>query len=188
MVTTTTGPTQRPITLQEAKTWCAVDSTDTDALIEMLIDSATEIAEEQTGLALGSRTLVEYFDTLSTPFELTVAPVTAIASIHYRDSTDGAYQVWSATNYDTDLISMPARIILKPNGTFPTVGAYGNAIKVTYTAGYSATNIPKRAKQLILLMVAKGYDNREDMEENESNNVRQRSANILIKQLQTVKI
>jgi len=188
MYVVTTGPTQRPITLAEAKTWVAVDTVDTDALIEMLIDSATEQVENLTELALGSRTLEEYFDCLKLPLELGISPVTAISLIEYRDDVDGTYQTWADTNYDTDLISMPARISLLPDGTAPTVGSYANAIRVTYTAGYTSTNMPKRAKQAISLLVADGYDNREDMEQNESNNVRQRSAAILMKQLSPRKI
>jgi len=188
MYVVTTGPTQRPITLQEAKTWVAVDTVDTDALIEMLIDSATEQVENLTGLALGSRELQEYFDVLTLPLELGVSPVTAISLIEYRDTSTGTYQTWASTNYDTDIINMPARIVLKPDGTAPTVGDYANAIRVTYTAGYTSANIPKRAKQAISLLVADGYDNREDMEQNESNNVRQRSAAIIMKQLAPRKI
>jgi hypothetical protein len=91
----------------------------------------------------------------------------------------GSYTVWSSSNYTTDLVSEPCRIVKKSTVTWPTVDVLTpNAVKVIYVAGATAaTGIPKTIMQAMLQKLAYQYENREDIPGGASN--RQRSADAL---------
>lgn len=160
----TTGPTSEPVTLLYVRNWLKMDEiSDDDAIIVSLMAAAREKIQLLSGRALMSQTIEEVFDRW--PFcgalELALSPVTAVASIQYRDD-NGTYQTLNATNYDVDLISATARIYRTPTGTLPIPGRFANAWKVTYTAGYaSAAEVPGVLKTAMAAQVCLDYSQRE---------------------------
>ena len=63
-----------PITLEDAKLHCRVDTAADDALINALITAATELAEQKTGRALMAQTWELTLDAFPEAFELTRVP------------------------------------------------------------------------------------------------------------------
>lgn len=184
----TSLPAALPVTVEEAKMHLRVDSTYEDSHIENLIRAATELAQYNTDRALITQTVEEYFDDLpyGRVIDLSLSPLQSVTSVSYMD-TAGAYQIFSSANYTVDTKSMPPRIVLNPNTSWPsTVGDFPNAIKVVYIAGDTTTAaVPDTIKQAILLQVGFLYQNREDMA---MRDYRTRSADWLLRKNRTTRI
>jgi uncharacterized phiE125 gp8 family phage protein len=91
---------------------------------------------------------------------LSRGPVQAVASVKYIDG-NGNEQTVTASDYRTDLVSEPSRIM--PNegwlGTKDTV----NAVIIRYTCGYTqASDVPANIKMAMLLMIGEMYEKRVD--------------------------
>lgn len=176
-----TAPVIFPFTTAEIKTWLKIPSSITveDALLLDLIKNAVAWAESLTGKALLTQTIEEYFDFLpcGNVLTLSLSPVQSLTSVSYISG--GSYSVWASSNYNTDLVSEPARIVLKSTGSWPTHDDQTpNAIKVIYIAGATASaGIPKTIMQAMLQKIAYMYENREDIPGGSLN--RQRSADAL---------
>lgn len=138
-----TAPVTEPITTAEAKTHLRVDISDDDTYIATLVTAARKRIEEFTGVRMVTQTLYWYLD--SFPCEdvlnIPVGPVTAVSSVKY--TPDGAAQeTFSAsTGYETDLVSLPARIALKSSQSWPsdTLNRV-NGVCVEFVAGYGAAS------------------------------------------------
>lgn len=179
----TTAPTVEPFTRAFVKTWLKIPASVTaeDTIVDELIISARSWAEHGTGRALMTQTIDEYYDCWpACGVRLSVAPVQSITSISYLSG--GTYTTWDAANYNTDVITEPARITLKNNGQVPNYDLNTtNAIKITYVAGATATTaIPRVTMQSMLQKIAFMYENREDMPLGGGNAARQRSADALL--------
>jgi uncharacterized phiE125 gp8 family phage protein len=162
-MTVTTAPTAEPVSLDEAKAQCAIDSEDFDGQLTLLIQAAREMVEADTDLRLMTQTLTLRLDQFPREIVIPVAPVTAVSSITYVDEA-GSTQTLSASVYRTDIYSRPARITLASSQSWPVPDLRPNAVVVTITAGYaSAALVPAVAKQAILLLVADWWKNRETM-------------------------
>ena len=176
-----TAPVLEPFTTAYVKTWLKIPSSVTveDTLLADMIQNARVWAEQITNKALLTQTIEEYFDywPCGGNISLSVSPVQSITSVSYMSG--GSYAVWTSTNYNTDLVSDPARVIKKQSSSLPTIDSYTtNAIKVIYVAGVTAaTAIPKTIMQAMLQKIAFMYENREDIPGGASN--RQRSADSL---------
>lgn len=182
---TTAGPAAEPVSLSFVRNYLKLDdNAEDDQIILLGMAAARRWAEDYTGRALMSQTIEQVWDGWPCGMVLDLArcPPTAVTSVQYRDS-DGDYQTWAADNYTLDEISEPARIVRKPNTSWPAHGQYPNAVKATYTAGCAtAEEVPDGIKQAMLLLVAFWYDNREDIPIGETNNPRLRSARWLLNQ------
>jgi hypothetical protein len=79
-------------------------------------------------------------------------------------TTGGAYTVFASSNYDVDIVSAPARIVLHSNATWPNAVLEANAVKAVYTVG-SATpaDVAASIRVAMRLLIAFWYENREDM-------------------------
>jgi len=172
-----TAPAKEPLTRQEVKDWLKISTTADDALIDLLIVSARKYAEKITGRALYTQTVEEYYDTWNYVLYMSITPVASVTSVQYKDE-NGTYQTWATTQYSTDLIGSPGRIVVTENGTFPDTGMFANAIKITYVSGQTSTaTIDADVKTAMLLKIAMWYENREDMRQGMAN---ERSADVLL--------
>jgi hypothetical protein len=63
-----------------------------------------------------------------------------------------------------DTFQKPGRLTLAFGKSWPTLYGNINDVTITYTAGYSSqsSGVPFQIRQAILMMIADGYDNRED--------------------------
>lgn len=154
------------VTLAEAKAHLRVDIPDEDPLIDAMITAATVYVEKQAGAFFVRRTATLKLDHAPTDVVLELPGgknnnVDGVA-VEYTDSNN-VTQSWSGSDYQVDYDSVPGRISPVPGKTWPAVGAgYINSFMVTYTPGMASeiTEVPKLAKQAILLVVDHWYRNR----------------------------
>jgi len=147
-----------PITLAETKEFIRVDNTADDLLIQMLLDSASEMAESYTNRLLYAREFQGLFDlncfiNNTYEFQIRRTPVNSISEF----STYLSGWIVS-TDYS-----------FKPTGTFPRIKLTSSLsvdadqpyqIKILFNAGEASLN--NIAKLAILEMVSFWYENRGD--------------------------
>jgi len=176
-----------PVTLDEMKNHLRVDFDDDDDLITALIVAARERAETITGRTITASSWVYYLD--SFPYEwytqhaparsnitavmewwansqliiLPKAPVLAVTSVAYLQDGSGTYTTLDPSQYTVDTVSKPCVLYPSSNFYWPNVWAVHNAVKISFTAGYSDANpVPEGIKVAIRMMVGYWYENRED--------------------------
>lgn len=166
-VVTRTTPATEPVSRTEAKTFLKLDGTDEDTLVDLLIRSAVETLERETGLALITQTITCRADTAPQlgPETLPVAPASVITSIQTLDADRTATTVDSNTYY-LDAAGRLPMLGLLADHLWPEVGAASGGFVVTYTAGYgaSSTSVPGDLRLAVLNLVAWHYQNRGDLQ------------------------
>lgn len=157
-----TAPASEPVTRAEAKTHLRESSTDEDDLIDGLIVAARKLVEAQTSRQLVTATWRLHLDCFPAgDIQIRKSPIASISSITYYD-TNGDSQTWASSNYETDLVSEPARIRPAYNVSYPsTRSGKPNAVTVQFVAGVAQGSVDQRAKQAILLLLSHWYENRE---------------------------
>ncbi len=160
----TTGPTEEPITLDDAKAHLRVDNDDAgeNAWITTAIQAAREQVENDTRRALFTQTLRLNLDQfpMSNAILIPRPPLQSVASITYVDS-DGATQTMSSSDYIVDTASEPGRVVLAYGKTWPTAREQANSVAVNFVAGWTAGTMPAAVKQLMYLWVGHWHENRE---------------------------
>jgi uncharacterized phiE125 gp8 family phage protein len=158
-----TAPTAEPVTKQELKDNLRLDNTEQDSLLDILISSARQAIEAKIHRTLINTVYVQYYDKFPVLIELYRPPVSAVASVKYYDS-DGNLQTVSASDYNVDYNSLPPRIVLAENATWPTVQTNKpSAVEIEYTAGYGAdeTAPPEALKQAVIMLASDIYEHPE---------------------------
>ncbi len=171
-----TAPAVEPLTLDDAKAQCRVETDDENGLLVTLIEASRQAAEAFTKRALIAQTwdlkLCGFFEgdyyqdgALWLPFP----PVSAVSAITYRD-TAGSTQTWSSSDYETDLPSGPtarrARIAPVFGESWPSTYDALNAVTVRFVCGYGTTaeSVPAGIRQGMQLLVAHWYARREPVQ------------------------
>lgn len=168
-------PACEPVSLVEAKAWCRVDSSDEDALLDLLIQSARERAEEITGRAFVQRQLEVAYDAFpenDAPIELPGAPLVSVEAIIYRD-TNGENQTLSGgspEDFIVDTTSHPGRISPLVGESWPNTQDRIGAVLVQFTCGYAFEGspsddaqraaLPATLRNWMQVRIASFYDNR----------------------------
>jgi hypothetical protein len=173
-----------PVSLADFKLWARTNDTADDTLIPALVTAASDKwTADTSGHVLCSATyrlrldgwpsryLDQYGDPAPFPYpvyqynpdtqlpSLTIniprAPVTAISLVEYLD-TSGSWQ--TLDGYSTDLVSVPARVVLPSN--LPTLHPTQRpSVRVTFTAGYAdANSIPAGAVVGVKLLANHWYN------------------------------
>lgn len=165
-----TGPTVEPITLTEAKKHLrlAVTSeeaaayTTEDDLLDRLITTARIQTEQEIGRRLITQTWEYYLDVWPGGDIVIPYPPLQSAEITYRLQGDTEYDN-TFTGFDTDTVSEPGRLTLKPGESWPAGTLYPDRpIKVTYVAGYGDTagDVPEGIRSAMLLKISDLYEHR----------------------------
>lgn len=175
------APALEPVTREEAKLWLRVSHIQEDLLIDSLIMSARIWCENYTHRAFVNRSCVLYVDGF--PYEypynqilLPLGAVQSITNIKYVALGDAisTLTTLAASQYQTDLISEPARVLPAALTYWPIV-QWGtpNVVQITYVAGYgaAATSVPEALKTAIKMLLANAYKNREPITETNVNEV-----------------
>jgi len=155
----TTEPAGVPISAEDAKKHAQVEHTDDDGYIALLIQAATNYAENYTGRAFFTQTLTHYVDAFPiTTFKLQRRPILSVASVTYVDA-NGATQTLAASQYK---LSIPQGIVERANGvSWPATRLEADAVLLAYVAGYGDQNaIPQALRQAIAMIVAHWYEAR----------------------------
>lgn len=157
-------PTEEPITLADAKLHLRVTASSEDTLINSLITTARQRAEELSMRSLVTRTLDLYVDTwpMCGFIVLPTPPVQSITSVTYTKS-DGTTGTMPSSDYY--LATASSKLVLKYGATWPGDELQPvEAIKVRYVAGYgAAADVPAWARHAMRLMVGHWYLNREEV-------------------------
>jgi uncharacterized phiE125 gp8 family phage protein len=155
--TETAAPSALAINLEDLKSHLRVTSNDEDGLLSIYAKAAAQLFETNTRRRLISRTFrweQPDFPTDCHGIELPFAPVSAVSSVQYYD-TAGTLTTWGASNYYLDTVSLPPRVTLRPNKTYPTVQHdRPNGVQVNFTAGYGANyqSVPEGIQWAVMLL------------------------------------
>lgn len=174
-------PGSLPVSVSDMRLYLKIDDSADDAVIDSLIQAATDAVEKYTGLALITRGCRAYLDawptdgtqkwwdglregadirSAKTDVALPCPPLQSVQSVtQFMD--DDTFSEYDAGNYYADALSFPGRIVIK-NGAPPQGTRAANAIAVDFTAGYGdeADDVPAPIRQAIRLIAAYLYDNR----------------------------
>lgn len=148
----TVEPLYEPISLEEARTWCRVDSDDTtqDAALRILIKAARRYAENRTGRAFIQRTYelrlsrwpaASVDGYVSTGFKLPFPPLRSVSSVKYLD-LDGTLQTLAADQYVVHTEREPGLILPAWQVTWPSNRVVPDGIRVVFVAGYAESGSP----------------------------------------------
>lgn len=158
-----TAPVITPFSLAEAKEHLRVFGTEDDFYIQTLIDVVVSAAENITRRSLYTTTWKLILDSFPChELLLPRPPLQSVTHIKYYD-TDEVQQTVDASNYQVDLISEPARIVLAYSSTWPTP-SYGriNSVEIQYVSGWAKRyDLPPGLKQAMLYHLSHLYDVRE---------------------------
>ena len=159
-ITVTVPPDDEPVTVDDAKDWARLTDASQDALVEALITEARARVESFCGRALLTQTIVQRYDCWPRYFELLRSPVQSVTSLQYID-TAGVTQTVGSSNYYTDLVSEPGRLVPVPSYSWPLLQeGRPNAVILTYVAGATdADDVPTTAKTAIKMLVRHWVDN-----------------------------
>lgn len=161
-----TPPAAEPVTLDEAKAQCRVDTTDEDITLTGLLRAARDKVESLTGFALLTQTWELVLDAWPRGIEITLPlpPLQSVTSITYRDSA-GVDHTFAPTSYAVATASIPGRVVLIKGQSWPTTELYPvEAIRVRFVAGWAAAaNVPEVLKLAIKLLVGHWFENREEV-------------------------
>jgi uncharacterized phiE125 gp8 family phage protein len=160
-----TGPTATPISIQEIRAQCRVDSADEDALLMAYVRSATDAIEEMTGLRLLDQTWeysIDAFPARCGWIRLPLAPLLALVSIVYQDST-GTVQTLSVDIYLIRGLgsAQPAQLILAPGKTWPSTWHGLGSVMIRFRAGWVDWNgVPEALRQAVMMLACHWFENR----------------------------
>lgn len=165
-LTQTAAPENEPVTTAEAKLHLRVDHSTDDDLIDILITAARRLVERESLHALITQTWCLYLPAwpAGTEIELPWPPLQSVTHIKYTDE-DGDVNTLSTDVYAVDTDSIPGRVYLKPDQSWPSDTLYpGNPIAITFDAGFGdeSTDLPAETIAAEKLLVAAMYENRGD--------------------------
>ena len=144
-----TAPAVEPVTVAEQKMHMRVDIDDDDTYIGVIITAARKNIEKLYGVRMVTQTWYYYLDAfpLSDVIDLPIGPVTSITSVKYTPAGESQETFSSSTGYETDTVSLPARIVLKDGQSWPsdTLNRV-HGVCIEFETGYLASSTLTTAK------------------------------------------
>lgn len=165
----TSGPTEEPVTVSEAKAHLRLDGAAEDILVASLIVTSRLHIEAALGLALITQgwrlTLDRWPETGEVRFPL--RPIQSITSVTVRAS-DGTPTAVSAESYILDGDARVPRLVPR-DGKWPAPGLAATGIEIEFTAGLAddaddADDVPEPIRHAVLLLVAHWHEHRDPLE------------------------
>ena len=157
------------ITTAEAKTHLRVTTSDDDAYIDALIIAARQMVEAHTRIKWASAEYYYWMDQFPGTDVIRLQDVgycrEAGFVIEYYD-TDGSLQTFAASNYTVTGKTVPPRIFLAKDSSWPSTATDRPGVRIHFNAGYTlATGMatPKPIIQAMLLIIGHLYENRQDV-------------------------
>jgi len=156
----TTSPPPNVVNLQDVKAYLRIESDATfdDAVINSMVETATEKVRSLTGRALLQTTYALSVNDFR-DIELPKPPFSSLVSITYIDK-NGAEQNLSSDLYRIDDAEEPTVIRFDRLGDLPVLDDQNPLpITINYTSGYSnSAEIPSPIKTYIMMIVGDLYD------------------------------
>jgi len=165
-----TPPVVEPVSIAEAKAHLVVETADDDALIATCLIAAREHAEGFCNRKFVTQTwqaLFSAFPASSTPdgqkdvyLELSRGNLAdPDVEVTYVDE-NGDVQTLDPSVYLVDDATVPARVRLAPDGSWPSVQTRWDAVRVEYIVGWEPEAVPSSVKQAIAILVSQMYEHR----------------------------
>ena len=159
-----------------------------DSEANEFIKEAREWVEEYTGIALIDQTWLLTLDSwpsgptpwwdgvrdgyipdlITDPHYVSIEmprwPLSSITTVNVYDENDDATAVVVVDTFFVDTNSLPGRITLKQNASWPVALRRTNAIEITFVAGYgaAASDVPSALVRAVKQLAASLYTNRGD--------------------------
>ena len=160
----TAGPASEPVSLDEAKAHCRIDTDAEDTLVSSLILAARLHVEQSLGLALIRQSWSLYLDRWpETPYvELPLAPLIGVDAVRLYSPT-GSFVTLDPGLFFADTVSRRPRLARGDAQCWPLPGRGINGIEIAFTAGHGAgaDDVPMPLRQAVKLLVAHWYEARE---------------------------
>lgn len=154
-------PASEPVTTAEAKVHLRVEHAADDGYIAELITAARELVEAQYDRTLVTTTItvtLPGFFCDGGPLRLPRGPLRSVTSISYLDSA-GDVVTLDPARYRVDATADPGTVTPAWGHAWPVARPIEAAVTVVYSAGYgAAADVPRRARQAVLMLVAHWYD------------------------------
>lgn len=164
-----TAPTEKPVSLTEAKAHLRVEHALDDAYITAAIDAATAEIDGRDGMlrrSLCTQTwdyFLSYFP-IHRRICLPFPPVQSIVHVKYFNEAN-VEQTFAPENYEVVTVAEQAYISLAYNASWPGTYDREQAVNIRYVAGYgAAADVPANIRSAILIRVGELYANRGDDE------------------------
>jgi uncharacterized phiE125 gp8 family phage protein len=159
------APAAAPLSLAEAKAALRLDDIDDDqdALVAGYVRAATDLVEVQTGLCLLTQSWVWQTDGFPGVYgwlRLLLAPLQSIEQIEYVTAAGTTIEL-SPDTYVVHGVgsTQPARLVLAPNGQWPSTWRGCGTVTIRMTLGWPDWNgIPESLRQAVMVATASMYD------------------------------
>lgn len=161
-----TAATDDVVSLAEIKAHCRVDHNDDDVMLAQMVKAAVSHFEAMRGIlgiCLAQQVWELYLDAFPVgELKIELPPIVSIDTVEYiaPDGTD--YTTWAGVNYGTDTKGHYGWVV--PVDTWPDTKDTINAVRVTFTAGFTTDELNGVAASLkiaVMLLAAHWYANRE---------------------------
>ncbi len=161
-LTLVTPAAVEPVALDDVKRHMRLDEGAFNADVTSLIVAARLMAETITRRALNTQTWDYKLDAFPNELSIPLPPLQTVSSIKYID-VNGVEQTLSASVYDVDTDSEPARVRPAHGESWPSTRDDMNAVVVRFVAGYgnNATDVPETIRQAIKILVMHWFENPE---------------------------
>lgn len=160
-------PIEPVVTVEDVRNQAKISDTNSDSVLEGYVYTAIDEAEQYLGRGLLTQTWVLVLDYFANIIPLPMAaPLQSVTSVQYYD-TSGTQQTLATSYYDTDLISRPGRVVLKPNQTWPDTQSdrRNGTVTITYVVGWlTPVDVPAKIRQGILQYVTYLDQDRDGLE------------------------
>ncbi len=163
-------PSVEPISLEEAKNHCRVETDADDELIRGLIRAAREYCEAFQGRSYSPQTWEYWLDEFPRDvgyIRIPRPPLKSVESIKYYDVDDVDY-IFDPDEYFVDTKNEPGWLVLNYGSRWPSMELRpANGVCITFIAGYDYDEytqqvvVPQVMKQAMLLLIGHWYENRE---------------------------
>ncbi|WP_458760542.1 head-tail connector protein [Afipia sp. TerB] len=164
--------TSKPVTLDDLKAHCRIDSDDEDGSLGTYLDAAAEFVADRTSLVLAPTSYQIDRADWCADLQILVSPVRDIASVKYLDvnassvTVDPSFYRWVRTDRGAVVEFLPS--FVRP----VLADGRDDAVQIAFEAGFDdpdatgsgddpALILPVRAKQAVLLIAAHWFANRE---------------------------
>lgn len=168
-----TPPFIYPITRDEAKAQCRVGFVNDDDIFDRLIAGSVFNVEQFLQRKLITQTWKMWLDEWPNEIQILFGDLQSVAHIKYTDENESQSTVDSST-YLVDTDSVPGRVLLKSNETWPTdTLSPKNPIEIQFVTGYGdeAGDVPQDIRNALLVTVSDRYTYRESVITNNKMNI-----------------
>lgn len=164
--TVTSAPASYPITLDEVKDYLRLDAGDTseDALLNLLIETASDYFVEYTGVYLINTGFKTFRDCFCYDFSLKKSRLQSVTAVNYYNS-DNVLTLIPNTVYANTFEYFYSKVYVLDNQSWPTdLGRPLQGIEIDFIVGFGddASLVPSKIKLALLQHIAMMYANRGD--------------------------